>query len=363
MLLSLTLVIALFLLTGFMTRVFLRHEEKLAQEWYQKGKAQLAAGHAEAAVEALHNALAYSKDNAGYELLLAQALVSAGESSEAENYLRTLHDSQPGNAAVNLELARLAGRRGDVAEAIRFYEASIYGAWDAAGEQRRRETRLELIAFLSARHRDSEALAQIMSFAANLPPDPALHVQAGELLLERQSYDHALAEFREALQGEPSNFRALLGAGRALFASGKFTEAQACLERAHRAAPDDVTIGAELALARAVLTLDPYAPGLSAQAREHRALDNYLLAEKQLAECSQQQSGAVAGPLLEWNRRLSDLKPRMKEKELLRNMELFEAALSASFESEAGTAQLCGAGSVEDQALVVLASRRSGGAR
>jgi predicted Zn-dependent protease len=362
-LLSVTLLAALFLLTGFMTRAFLRHEQRLAEEWYQRGQAELVAGHPDAAVEALHNALAYSKDNALYELRLAQALIAAGRNAEAETYLRTLHENQPGNASVDLELARLAAKRGDAEQAIRYYVASIYGVWDANGEQRRRQTRLELIAFLSERHRTSEALAQIMSFAANLPPDPALHVRAGELFLEQQSYDHALAEFKEALRLESHNASALAGAGRALFASGKFAEAQASLERAHRAAPEDAVVERELALSRAVVALDPDAPGLSAQARVQRLLRDFQFADQRLAACSARNPSAASGPLAEANRRILDLKPKLREKALLRNMDLFDSALTATLDAELRAAETCGTGSVEDQALALLARRRSGGAR
>jgi predicted Zn-dependent protease len=362
-LLSLALLAALFVLTGFMARAFLHREEGLAQEWYQRGQAELAAGRPDAAVEALHNALAYSKENASYELRLAQALLAAGRDPEAATYLRTLHESQPGNAPVDLELARLAAKRGDAAEAIRYYVASIYGVWDANGEQRRRETRLELIAFLSAHHRSSEALAQIMSYAANLPPDPALHLRAGELFLEQQSYDHALAEFREALRLEPHNPQALSGAGRALFASGKFAEAQASLERAHRAAAGDREVERELELTRAIVALDPHAPELAAQARAQRVLRDFQLADDRLAACSAGRPAAAAGPLAELSRRMADLRPKLKQKALLRDVQLFESAANTAFDSALGVQEVCGPGSVEDQALTLLARRRSGGAR
>ncbi len=361
--LSLALLVALFLLTGFMTRAFLHHEEDLAAEWFQKGQAELDVQHPEAAVEALHNALAYSTDNFAYELKLAQALVAAKRDAEAETYLRTLHESQPGNSPVDLELARLARKRGDTTAAIRYYVASIYGVWDASGEQRRRQTRLELIAYLTETHRNSEALAQIMSYSANLPPDPAMHVRAGQLFLEQQSYDHALAEFREVLRLEPRNASALAGAGRALFALGNFAEAQTSLERAHRALPDDRDVEHELALSRAVAASDPDAPGLSVQARAERVLRDFEISEARLAACAALQPNAAAGPLADPLRRLRDLKPRLRAKSLLRNIELFDQALSAALDSEFRAAQLCGPGSVEDQGLVLLARRRSEGAR
>ncbi|HUK53575.1 MAG TPA: tetratricopeptide repeat protein [Candidatus Binatia bacterium] len=362
-LLSMALLAALFLLTGFMTRAFLRHEEDLARQWFEKGQAALAAGNPDAAVEALHNALAYSNDDFGFELTLARALLASHRESEAEAYLRTLHESQPGNSPVDLELARLAVNRGQSSDAIRYYVAAIYGVWDADGEQRRRQTRLELIAFLTRLHRSSEALAQTMSFAANLPPDPALHVRAGQLFLDQQSYDHALAEFKEALRLDPRNPQALAGAGRALFAGGKFAEALPGLEHAHRAAPGDEVVQSELALSRAVVALDTDAPGLSARTRAERLLHDFQIAGDRLAACSAREPREAAGRLAEPNRRFQELKPKLKEKALLRDMELFDSAVNAVLASELRTAEVCGPGSVEDQALVLLARRRLGGPR
>ncbi|HKM90311.1 MAG TPA: tetratricopeptide repeat protein [Candidatus Acidoferrales bacterium] len=363
MLLSLILLGALLAVTGFAARTFRRHEEDLAKEWLRRGEAELAAGHAEAALDALRTALVYSKENAGYELRLAQALVAAGRDEEARAHLRTLWETEPGSAAVNLELARLAVRRGDIADAMRYYQGSIYGVWDSDGIVRHRQTRLELIQFLSAHGLKSQALSEILVFAASLPPDPALQVQAGELFLEEGSYDRALAQFRQALRIDSHNAQALAGAGRASFEAGNFSEAQRYLERALRVAPLDASTAGLLDLSRSVLSLDPYVPGLSAEVRSQRALRDFELAQQRVASCSAAPGRPASAELADLARRAASLKPKAKDRNLRRDMDLFESVAGLAFDVETEAAAACGAGSPEDRALALVARYHQRGAR
>ena len=45
-------------------------------------------------------------------------------------------EQAPGNSRVNLELARLAARMGDDADARRYYNGAIYGVWDESADAR-----------------------------------------------------------------------------------------------------------------------------------------------------------------------------------------------------------------------------------
>jgi len=363
MLLSLILLGALLAVTGFAARTFRRHEEDLAKEWLRRGEADLAAGHAEAALDALRTALVYSKENVGYELRLAQALVAAGRDEEARAHLRTLWETEPGSAAVNLELARLAARRGDVAEAMRYYQGSIYGVWESDGIVRHRQTRLELIHFLSAHGLKPQALSETLTFAASLPPDPALDVQAGDLFLNEGIYDRALGEYRMAFRLDPRNAPALAGAGRASFEAGNFSEAQRYLERAMRVAPLDASTTGLLDLSRSVLSLDPYVPGLSAEVRSQRALRDFELAQERLASCTPAAGNPASAGLADLARRAATLKPKAKERNLRRDMDLFESVAGLAFDVETEAEAACGAGSPEDRALALVARYRQRGAR
>lgn len=363
MLLSLVLLGVLLAVTGFAARAFRSHEADLAKEWLERGEAELAAGHAEAALDALRNGLIYSKEDPGYELRLAQALVAAGRDEEARAHLRTLWENQPGSAAVNLELARLAARRGDVAEAIRYYQGSIYGVWDSNGIARHRQTRLELIHFLSAHGMKPQALSEILAYAASLPPDPALQVQAGDLFVDAGIYDRAVGEYRMAIREDPRNTRALAGAGRASFEAGNFSDAQRYLERANRAAPSDANTARLLEVSRAVLSLDPYVSGLSAEARSQRALRDFELAQERVVYCTPPPGRPPSAALAELARRAAELKPKAKGQILRRDMDLFETVVGLALDVETEAAAACDAGDTEDQALVLVAKYHPRGAR
>ena len=161
-------------------------EKGFAQEWYTRGEQDLRAGRAEAALADFRTALSYSHDNAQYQLRLAQALMAAGHSrearTEARTYLLNLLEREPGNATVNLELARLAARDHAVPDALRFYHGAIYGEWNDDPVARRRAARLELVEFLLDAGQKDSARAELIALAADLPADPALQTKVGTLL-------------------------------------------------------------------------------------------------------------------------------------------------------------------------------------
>jgi len=360
-LLSLLCLVALFLFAGFVTRKFHEHEQITAEQWYERGLAELKAGHAEEALDPLRTALVYSREKPEYELTLAQALVAGGHYSEAQTYLLTLWDRQPGSSTVNLELARLAARNGNDADAIRYYEASIYGVWEANGEQNRRAARLELIDYLAAHGRRAEALAETIAFSANLPPDPALYNRAGELFLIEKNYDRALDQFRGSLRLDPRNGDALAGAGRAAYEQGNYAVAERYLERANRAAPENQSTAELLELVHAVLTLNPEAPGLSAQARAARAQHDFEIAKARLASCPAPKDSWADAPLNQLPEQAKLLEAKFGRNRLAKDMDLFTQTVEFSFQAEQAARAVCGIGSVDDRALVLLARRRQGG--
>jgi len=362
-LLSLLCLVALFLFAGFVTRKFREHEEQLGQQWYETGVRELKAGQAEDALDPLRTALVYSREKPEYELTLAQALVAGGHYAEAQTYLLTLWERQPGSATVNLELARLAARSGNDADAIRYYEASIYGVWESNGEEKRRAARLELIDFLAAHGRAAEALAETIAFSANLPPDPSLYDRAGNLFLIEKSYDRALEQYRAALRLDGHNAEALAGAGHAAFERGDYKGAERYLERATRADPGNQPTAELLALVRAVLSLNPEEPGLSAQARAGRAERDFEIAEARLATCPAPPGSAPNSALNELAAEAKTLQTKFGRNRLAKDMDLFSQTVEFSYRAALAARGVCGIGSVEDRALVLLARQRQGGAQ
>jgi len=362
-LVSLLCLVGLFVFAGFVTRKFRDHEEQMARQLYEQGEAELKAGHAEAALNPLRTALVYSREKPEYELSLAEALIAGGHYSEAQTYLLTLWSSQPGSATVNLELARLAARNGNDTDAVRYYEASIYGVWESNGEEHRRAARLELINYLEAHGRRAEALAETIAFSANLPPDPILYNQAGYLFLAEKSYDRAQEQFRLSLQLEPKNADALAGAGKAAFENRNYSAAARYLERANRVEPGNTSTAELLAVARAVLSLDPEAAGLSAAARAERAQRDFEQAQARLATCPVPPKSGPDAPLNLLAAREKQLELKLRKKRLSRDMDLLAETVDFAFQAEQEAQAACGLGSVEDRALVLLARDRERGSR
>ena len=97
-----------FTVAGTATRLYHDQQNSMAQQWYQRGNAELAAGHAAAAVEDFSNAVVYARNNDVFALRLAQAFLAADRPEEARAHLEELWERNPGSGIVNLELARLA---------------------------------------------------------------------------------------------------------------------------------------------------------------------------------------------------------------------------------------------------------------
>lgn len=183
--LVLTLVtVALFVMTLFLFRSFTNHRAEQARVWTANGQQALNTGDAEDAVKDLRTALTFAPGKPATELLLAQSLAAAGSkhTDEAYNAFLELWDVHPGDGQINLQLARLAVRRGDPAAAVRFYRAAIDGRWDENGAVHRREGRLELARFLIAQHNNHAAREELLVVAGNWPKDEAVQREVDDLL-------------------------------------------------------------------------------------------------------------------------------------------------------------------------------------
>lgn len=183
--LALTLVTAaLFVLTLFLFRSFTNHRAEQARVWTANGQQALNTGDAEDAVNDLRTALTFAPGMPATELLLAQSLAAAGpkHTDEAYNAFLELSDVHPGDGQINLQLARLAARRGDPTAAVRFYRAAIDGRWDENGAVHRREGRLELARLLIAQHNNPAAREELLVVAGNWPSDEAVQHEVEDLL-------------------------------------------------------------------------------------------------------------------------------------------------------------------------------------
>ncbi len=215
----------LFGVTLFLFKSFEAHREALGQQWSDRGRVQLAAGHPAQAAEMLRTALSYEPDDRNNQLLLAQALAGAGETEAATNYFLNLWEARPGDGFVNLQLARLARGRGIAPEAENYYRAAIFGTWQGDGVERRRSIRLELADYLAGRGEVAAARRELLIAAGNAPEQDGVQLLIADRLQAIGVSNDALPLYEAVVARAPHNRMALAGAGRTAFALGAYPQA------------------------------------------------------------------------------------------------------------------------------------------
>lgn len=359
LLILLLITVVLFVLTWLLHRSFVDHQALLGARWKARGVAALEAGNPQAAIESLRSALAYVPDR-DTEIDLATALAQAGRTQEAFAYFNTLRESAPGDGMINLQLARLAAKQGNVSLAILRYQSSLDGTWQGNGYQRHREVRLEMAGYLIAQHQYDKARAQLLIAASNAPTDDVaalLHI-AG-MLEQAQDLPDALNLYRSIAARRVPPVPALEGAGRAAFNLGRYRVAAAYLGRElanpkSKSLPDNEKAAdrAMLDTASRVLLLYP-AGDLPARVRAERILADRSLARARLTACTASQPASPSlTPLLS---RWSQLPAQITLYQLEQKPELNQTILQLVYDTETVTAQVCGAPTGDDAVLLRIA--------
>ena len=365
LLLCIPVLVVLFVITSFATKIYHSKQRALAEEWYDRGEVDLKASQARKAIGDFDRALFYSRDNRLYRMRLAQALLAANQVEEAGPYLLNLWQHEPGNGTVNLELAHLAARKGDAAEANRYFHNAIYGVWEKDPQNQRRQVRLELCEFLLSRGERQAARAALIELAADLPKDAGLYAHVGTLFLKAEDYSQALDTLRQALNLDPKQQAALRGAGEASFRMANYRDARRYLDRAVRLNPQDTAAAQRLEMTNLILSIDPLERGLSAQERARRVVLAYQQVVERLRECGQKRGEALAGeqPLMELQTiyaRAMQIRPKVRERVLQRNSDLLMSTMELVFEIEELTERDCESATGMDLALLLIARKRGG---
>lgn len=208
-------------------------ESRVAAIWFQDGERKLNAGQVDGAIDSFRKATGIDRENRRYVMALADALAAGDHNIEAQQALLRLREQEPTNAEVNLRLARLAAKSGDVPETVLYYHSSLDGMWKGPNvATRRRNVRKELIDFLIAGHDQDRALSELLVLDSELPQNADAHVQAAKLYLQVGDTQRALNDFTEALRLDPLNDEALAGAGETELRLGDLHKARQYLEQA-----------------------------------------------------------------------------------------------------------------------------------
>lgn len=382
--LSLVLVtLVLFGVTLLLFRSFIAHQEELAKRWSARGVEAMQANHPLAAVVALRTALQYAPDTREYELDLAQALGQAGLVDESYNYFMGLWQTRPGDGFINLELARLAARRGDVNAAVQFYRASIYGTWEGDGVARRAQVRLELARYLVQQKQYGQARMELLVAGGNSPDTAQFDEDLGELLEQAQDPADAWTYYTKALDAKPHDAELLARTGRLAYELAKFDQARKLLGRAETARaeaklPPEPELAQLRASATRILALQA-PPSLPNNERVRRILADRRIAKSRLDACiaeyvppagrpapaaNSQVTATAAGqpppPLQALSARWMSPEAIAKAGALRRDPALQDAALRLVDETELTTAIVCQPPTGDDALLLQMAQRNAG---
>jgi Tfp pilus assembly protein PilF len=352
---------ALFGVTWFLFQSFNSHRAELATQWANRGRAELRQGQAGKAVESLRAALSYAPDDYNSQLLLAQALADSGEIDQATNYYLNLWSARPGDGYINLQLARMARRKGTVPEAVRSYRASIFGDWRGDATFKRRDVRVELADYLIEQKEDAAARVELLIAAGNAPNNLHLDgVFADKLLAAGDSTD-ALTYYQKAIADNPHNASALAGAGRILFDQGDYEKAHGLLRRAAEDAPERADIAVLAKNAQRLIELS-LARTLPAHERAEHLVADAKIAQARLASCAAGSGAdnASSGTLFpELQARWTVVGKNAKLNALVENAAGQDTLTQLIFDTERETTP-CGAPTGDDALLLKLAQTNAG---
>jgi tetratricopeptide (TPR) repeat protein len=354
---SASVLVSLFAVTGYAARIYHARTKWFAQQWCERGRAELAAGRPDEAAKSLHNTYFYNPQDISCQLDLVRALMAGKHYVEAQHHLEGVLAQDPGNGEANLALAELEAARGEYAEAVRHYHNAIYGVWPVNDEVPRANARLELVKFLLAHGANEDALGELVGLAANSASQGgAFHQQLGKLFLEAGSPDRALEEFQVAMRAGQESAETYAKAGEAAYETGKYRDALGYLEQAAPGENEKAGVEVMLADLRKVMDADPQAPGISREERLIRMEVAYDQAIIRLNECSESANSSGSNTLLKVvQAQAAGLKKTLKDPG--RAPEVMEFA----FDAERRALAACGSPRGGFDQTLLLLSRQAGG--
>ncbi len=276
---------ALFVIDTFLARMEQSEQQSEAVRLFTEGRQFAKAGRYAEAIERFRSALTAARGNREYQLALAQALLDAGQPTDAEATLAGLLQRVSTDGPANLAMARVLVKENRIAEATSYYHRAIYGQWSQDPHGNRVRVRFELVDLLARQGAKQELLAELLPLEEAAPDDDATRTRIARLFLAAGSPARAADIFRQLLRRRPRNADAYFGLGQAEFAMGNYRTAETDFTFAARLKPNDEEIGKRLDLAAEVLALDPMRRGLIPSEQYRRSLTLVGLTLEQVASC------------------------------------------------------------------------------
>ena len=369
--------VAAFGAVGHLVTRFNANQQARARRLYSQGVADANSQHYAEAIDAFRAALVCDPKNSQYQLSLARALRDSGDPrhlDEAESYLAALWQRTPEDGTINLALGRVAARRANVDDAIRYYHNAIYGVWTSDADAYRRKARLELIDFLLQQNARGQAESELIGLATFLPTDPAAHLQAAQLFAQAQDFPNALSQYEEVLRldrgNDHGNAAAFAGAGEAAFREGRYRTAEHYLRQAVTANPQDASSRQLLDRATLILEADPFVHRISDAERNRRIVAAFTRVGQRLTTCAQSRgidlnqsavpkdTSAAPNSLPALASRWNAMKPSLRRMSSPADTDLPDTIMDLVFQIEQQAAAICGDPPGVDLALLLLSRDR-----
>lgn len=266
-------------------------DARIAAIWYRDGQRQFNSRQIDKAIDSFRKATTDALKERKYALALANALAAGNHDAEAQQTLLRLRESDPEDAEINGQLARLAARRGEVDDAVHYYQNSLYGRWAGTQvDERKLQLRVELIRFLLGHQERNIALSELLILETDLPQSAVAHVEAARLFLQAGDVQHALKNFDEAIELDKDNLDALTEAGETVFRLGDYPRAERNLRAALELNPKAEETRHLLSVSEMVLSGDPLDPHLTKLEVRERLLRGLTQSSKRLESCLSQTS-------------------------------------------------------------------------
>lgn len=358
-------------LTYFFFHSFAEHRSVLEKRWFQRGQIALSSGHPAEAVEDFRSALSFSAANADYQMALAEALAASGRTEEAAAYFSALHEAEPGDGFLNLQLARLAVRRGNPEQAIAYYQDALNGLWRGHGTERRLQIRLELAQYLISLGRSTEVQGDLLAAEGNSLDNPSALFAIANLLREADDPIDAMTAYQRVERhriAAPSQVLASLDAESQIAAAlGQYKRAAQALNRymaKARQFPAAATSDQKQAVERQLdiyQQMLPLIPFYALPPKQHvaRVLHGAEIAHRRYESClknlrSHNGPNAAQPDLLALETQWTQL-GSLNARAFAGNAPLQQRLMDWTNQSELLTAKLCGSPTGDDALLLQLA--------
>jgi tetratricopeptide (TPR) repeat protein len=275
-----------FALTAAVSSAYRRQRAALGEMHYDRAHWSAQHGRMGDAVEEFRQALLYLPEDTRYRLSLATALLDTGHLNEAQTHLEQLLQEDPTNGEINLALAQVALKRGNMSRAVEYYQRAVYEYWPSSRISERRQARWELVNLLEEAGQHAEVVGELIQLYASAPNDPKERSTIGFELLKYGAVSEAAEIFGNLERKFPQEEYGHRGLAEVNLSRGDYVAARHEFQHALRLDPKDRESTEGLGLVNTVIELDPSLPRIGGAERLRRGRNLLNRVVDYITECA-----------------------------------------------------------------------------